>query len=129
MLPMLKKLRKNVNCYIAAQPVPYATSKEYPAFQFLKYDRKSAHPLYMELDRFACTRYEMAHFAKEAEELGVNYIGICCGAGPHHVRSMAEALGRVVPASKYSPDMSQHGLLGDGKVVKKHEKKFLKKWK
>jgi betaine-homocysteine S-methyltransferase len=129
MMPLLKKLRKNVKTYTAVQPVPYATTIEYPAFQFLKYDRKNAHPLYMELDRFLCTRYEMAEFAKSVEDLGINYIGICCGAGPHHVRSMAEALGRSVPASRYSPDMSQHGLLGDKKVVKKHERKFLKKWK
>ncbi len=128
-LPLLEKLRKHVKTYLAAQPVPYSTSSEYPAFQFLKYDRKNAHPLYMELDRFLCTRYEMAEFAKHARNIGINYIGICCGAGPHHVRSMAEALGRTVPASQYSPDMSQHGLLGDDTVVKKHEKKFLKKWK
>jgi hypothetical protein len=42
---------------------------------------------------------------------------------------MAESLGRTVPASRYSADMSLHGLLGSDKVVKKHERKFLKKWK
>ena len=44
--------------------------------------------------------------------LGVDYVGICCGAGPHHVRAMAEALGRTVPASKYSPSMDLHPILG-----------------
>lgn len=127
MVPLLKKLRKNVSTYIAAQPVPYHTTSTLPAFQFLKYKGKNAYPT--ELDRFLFTRSEMASFAKQAEAIGVNFIGICCGAAPHHVRSMAEALGRTVPASKYSPDMSQHGLLGDDKVVKKHEKQFLKKWK
>jgi betaine-homocysteine S-methyltransferase len=53
----------------------------------------------------------MAKFAVQASELGVDYIGICCGAGPHHVRAMAEALGRVVPASKYSPSMELHPML------------------
>jgi betaine-homocysteine S-methyltransferase len=127
MLPLLKKLRKAVACPIAAQPVPYHTTKQFPAFQFLKYQKSNAFPLY--LDRFVCTRAEMAKFAKDAKSVGVNYIGICCGAGPHHVRSMAEALNKVVPASKYSPDMTQHGLLGSDNVVKKYEKKFLKKWK
>ena len=37
-------------------------------------------------------------------------MGICCGAGPHHVRAMAEALGREVPASKYSPSMNLHPM-------------------
>jgi betaine-homocysteine S-methyltransferase len=37
-------------------------------------------------------------------------VGICCGSGPHHVRAMAEALGREVPASKYSPSMDLHPM-------------------
>jgi betaine-homocysteine S-methyltransferase len=127
MLPLLATLRNKVKCFIAAQPVPYHTTQKFPAFQFLKYNKGNAFPLY--LDRFTCTRFEMAKFAKQAQAIGVNYIGICCGAGPHHVRAMAEALGRTVPASRYSPDMSQHGMLGTDKVVKKHEKVFLKKWK
>jgi betaine-homocysteine S-methyltransferase len=124
MLPLLEKLRKAVRVPIAAQPVPYHTTHARPAFQFLKYNNQGAFPL--ELDRFLCTRAEMADFAVHAKELGVNFIGICCGAAPHHVRAMAEALGRTVPASKYSPDMSQHGLLGDEDVVKTHETKFRK---
>jgi hypothetical protein len=42
---------------------------------------------------------------------------------------MAEAIGRVTIASKYSPDMTQHGLLGSEEVVKDSEKQFLAKWK
>jgi len=52
--------------------------------------------------------------------MGVNYIGICCGAGPHHVRAMAEALGRKVPASKYSPDINLHPVFGDQDAKKQH---------
>ncbi len=126
-LPLLKKLRKHVNCPIAALPVPYNTTIELPAFQFLQHDNAPAFPLL--LDGFVCTRDDMAEFALKAQKIGVSYIGICCGAGPHHVRSMAEALGRTVPASKYSPDLSQHGMLGNNKVVKKHEKQFLTQWK
>ena len=58
-------------------------------------------------------RFEMADFAVAARDLGVNFIGICCGGAPHHVRSMAEALGRTVPASRYSPEMEQHPILGE----------------
>lgn len=127
MLPLLRRLRKAIACPIAAQPVPYHTTPKLPAFQFLKYQEENAFPL--SLDRFLCTRREMAQFAIDAKNVGVNYIGICCGGAPHHVRAMAEALGRTVPASKYSPDMSKHGLLGSDKVVKQHEKQFLKSWK
>ena len=46
------------------------------------------------LDPFVCNRYELAEFAREAHALGVSYLGVCCGAGPHHIRSIAEALGK-----------------------------------
>jgi betaine-homocysteine S-methyltransferase len=40
--------------------------------------------------------------------MDVRYLGVCCGAGPHHIRALAEALGRRPPASRFSPDMSKH---------------------
>jgi betaine-homocysteine S-methyltransferase len=52
--------------------------------------------------------------------MGINYIGICCGAGPHHVRAMAEALGRKPVAGKYSPDMSLHPIFGDKDTRQQH---------
>jgi betaine-homocysteine S-methyltransferase len=121
-LPLLKKLRKAVKCYTAALPVPYNTTKD-KSLWFLEHKGEHAFPT--ALDPLLCTRDEMAEFAKKAQEIGIEYIGICCGAGPHHVRSMAEALGRKVPASKYSPDITQHGLFGNEKVVKKRDKQFL----
>ena len=38
------------------------------------------------------TRWDMHRFAREAYELGVRYIGGCCGVEPHHVREAAELL-------------------------------------
>lgn len=127
MLPLLEKTRKAVKCYVASQPVPYHTSAALPAFQFLKFEQGNAYPLYLESHLY--NRFEIAKYAKYAEEVGINYIGICCGGAPYYVRSMAEALGRTVPASRYSADMSQHGLLGDETVVSENEKEFLKLWK
>ncbi|MGH7203867.1 MAG: homocysteine S-methyltransferase family protein, partial [Candidatus Levyibacteriota bacterium] len=124
LMPLLKKLRKAVKCYTAALPVPYHTNEKEFAMWHLKYKNKNAFPL--SLDAFLCTRDEMAKFATDAEKLGINYIGICCGAGPHHVRAMAEALGRTVLASKYSPDITQHGHYGAKKVVKEHENVIIK---
>jgi betaine-homocysteine S-methyltransferase len=109
----LHKIRGSVKGYVAAQPVPYRTTEKQPAFQFLgEPGREDAFPL--SLDPYLLTRFEMADFALRAREIGINYIGICCGGAPHHVRSMAEALGRKVPAGKYSPDMSKHPILGKG---------------
>jgi betaine-homocysteine S-methyltransferase len=68
----------------------------------------------------------MAAFALAARELGVDYVGICCGAGPHHVRAMAEALGREVPASKYSPSMDLHPMFRSHISAK--DAAFLNSW-
>jgi betaine-homocysteine S-methyltransferase len=66
----------------------------------------------------------MGEFAREANAIGVNYLGICCGAGPHHIRSMAEALGRQPPASQYSPDMSKHAYQGTDENIPDYYKKL-----
>ena len=64
------------------------------------------------LESFKCNRYELAKFARDAQELNVRYIGICCGNEPAHTRAVAEALGRRPEASRYSPDMSRHFAFG-----------------
>ena len=66
----------------------------------------------------------IAEFGREALELGVRYLGVCCGAGPHHVRSLAEALGRTPPASRYSPDMSKHAFLGTDPRVRQEYRDY-----
>jgi betaine-homocysteine S-methyltransferase len=69
------------------------------------------------LDPFTCTRQELGEFATAALALGVRYLGVCCGAGPHHIRAVAEAAGEVPPASRYSPDMSKHSFLGSDPAI------------
>jgi betaine-homocysteine S-methyltransferase len=121
MLPILGRIRAAVSCHVAAQPVPYRTTPEQPTFVALQHeDGSRAFPV--ALDPFVLTRFEMADFAIAARDLGVSYIGICCGGSPHHVRSMAEALGRTVPASRYSPAMELHPVLGEN--VKERDRRF-----
>jgi betaine-homocysteine S-methyltransferase len=126
MLSLILEIREAVDCYVAAQPVAYQTTEAQPTFQALrKTGQERAFPI--ALDPFQATRFEMAEFAVQAQGIGVNYIGTCCGAAPHHVRAMAEALGRTVPASRYSPDMSLHPVLGS--KVKERDAPFLADWK
>jgi betaine-homocysteine S-methyltransferase len=109
MLPLITGIREAVDCAVAIQPVPYRTNVAAPTMETLRSaEGERAFPI--ALDPFVCTRFEMASFARTARELGVDYVGICCGAGPHHVRAMAEALGREVPAGKYSPSMELHPM-------------------
>jgi betaine-homocysteine S-methyltransferase len=116
MLPLLAEIVQAVDVPVAALPVPYRTTDESPAFVSLcdsgypPAANERAFPT--ALDPFVCNRYEIADFTLAARELGVRYFGLCCGAGPHHIRSMAEALGRTPPASRYSPNMEKHGMFG-----------------
>jgi betaine-homocysteine S-methyltransferase len=126
MMPILKDIRQAVSCSVAAQPVPYRTTPEQFAFQALK-EPGGDRSFPIALEPFLCTRFEMADFAAQAYQAGVNYIGICCGGAPHHVRAMAEALGRTPPASRYSPALDLHPMIG--KNVKEKDQQFLDYWK
>jgi betaine-homocysteine S-methyltransferase len=124
MLPLLREIIPAVDVPVAALPVPYRTRPEEPSFQSLRdpaYDGlPSGMPFPTALDPFTCNRYEIADFTREARDLGVSYFGVCCGAAPHHIRSMAEALGRTPPASRYSEDMSKHAFLGTDPTLRRH---------
>jgi len=121
MLPLLKPIREAISCSLAALPVPYRTNAAEPTFQSLTDHDCSvipgARPFPVALDPFTCNRFEIADFATAARAIGVDYLGVCCGAGPHHIRSMAEALGRTPPASVHSPDMSKHAFFGTDSQV------------
>ena len=110
MLPLLERIRAVVDIPVAAQPVPYHTT---PSTPFESLESEDGHRMFpIELESYQCTRFEMADFARRAYDIGVSYIGICCGGGPHHVRAMAEALGRETPASRYSPAIELHHVIG-----------------
>jgi betaine-homocysteine S-methyltransferase len=122
MLPQLKEIRARVKGHVAGLPVPYRTHDEQPSFQSLRdpayADTPGGRPFPTALDPFTCNRYEIADFAKDAYDAGIRYLGVCCGAGPHHIRSMAEALGRTPAASRYTADMSKHAFLGTDPTLK-----------
>ena len=120
MLPLLGRVRDAVSCEVAALPVPYRTTEEQPTFQALRdpeRDGQQAFPT--ALDPFTCTRGELGEFAAAALAIGVRYLGVCCGAAPHHIRAVAEAAGKTPPASRYSPDMSKHSFLGTSPMIAK----------
>ena len=81
-------MRKAVTGFVACQPVGYRTPADKPDFTSLE-----AFPF--ELDPLQLSRREMARWAQQARDLGVDYIGSCCGSVAIHVREMARALGKV----------------------------------
>jgi len=44
------------------------------------------------LEPRVCHRFEIQKFARQAWEMGIRYIGGCCGFEPYHVRAMVEEL-------------------------------------
>jgi len=98
MLPTIEQMRESVKCYVAAQPVAYRCTAEVPFFT-----GQSGFP--DKLDPYQLTRYQLGDFAEQALELGVNYIGGCCGCVGVHTRQMARAIGRL-PAEEREWDQN-----------------------
>ena len=115
-MKFLPKIKEKVSCHVAALPVPYRTTEEQPGF-LNQTDHgcdciPGGNAFPVALDNLYCNRFEMAEFAKQCADMKVNFIGICCGAEPHHVREMSVALGRKPISYKYYPDISRHWLHG-----------------
>ena len=130
MMPYIKEIRKAVKCHVAALPINYRTTNENPTFLNLPDNNgcqcptPHKRPFPTALDPMQCNRYEIGNFAKEAFNMGVNYLGVCCGANPMLIREVAEAVGLKVPASKYRENMANHYMFGTNKRIPKHIKDY-----
>jgi len=130
MMPYLKEVRKALKCHVAALPINFRTTEEHPTFFNLPDNNECAchsphgRTFPTALDPLQCNRYEIGKFAKEAFGLGVNYLGVCCGANPMLIREVAESVGLKVPASKYREDMSTHFIYGTNKRIAKHMRDY-----
>ncbi len=126
MMPYLKEIRKELKCHVAGLPINYRTTEKNPTFLNLPDNNgctcPSPHktPFPTALDPMQCNRYEIRNFAKEAFKIGINYLGVCCGANPMLIREVAEAVGLTVPASKYRENMANHYMFGTNKRIPKH---------
>lgn len=91
MMPLIEEMRGATTGYLAAQPVAFRCSDEVPWF--------TGNPAFPDrLDPIQLTRYEMADFARRARDLGVDFIGGCCGTIASHLRQMAWTLGKLPEA-------------------------------
>ena len=110
----------------AALPLPFRTTDDHPTFFNLPDEHGCTCPaphgrtFPTALDPLYCNRYEIREFGKEAAALGINYLGVCCGATPMHIREVAEAAGLTVPASKYREKMENHFMYGTNERIAKY---------
>ena len=104
MLDMVEEIIKVVPPEkVAALPIAYRTTKEEPTWvQFTDKNYPDNNPVWPNgVDAFYVSELEITKFTKRCLELGLKYIGICCGNTGNYTRAMAEAMGRRPPASKY----------------------------
>ena len=48
---------------------------------------------FLALEPRKLTRWDVHKYARQAYDLGVRYIGGCCGFEPYHIRAIAEEVG------------------------------------
>ena len=82
MLPTTLEMRNAVDIPVACQPKGFRQAKdtEEVGYNVARY-------------QMATSPEQMGEFAIKAKAEGINYVGACCGAGPSHIKAMAEALG------------------------------------
>jgi len=115
---MKEGLVKNglTNVFLMTQPLAYWTPDcnkqgfiDLPEFPFA-------------LEPRICSRWDIQKYAREAYEIGVRYIGGCCGFEPYHIRAIAEELaperGRLPVGSE------KHDPWGEG--LKMHTKPWVR---
>jgi betaine-homocysteine S-methyltransferase len=125
MLPWLRKIREAVSCHVGALPVPYRTTDAEPTFFNLSDNRATVPSPHgrtfpTALDPLYANRYEIGDFAHAAFELGISYLGVCCGASPMLIRQVAEAVGLTTEASRFSERMENHFMYGDNERLPDH---------
>ncbi|ETX09266.1 homocysteine S-methyltransferase family protein [Candidatus Entotheonella palauensis] len=98
MYPHIQEMRAAFDGYLAAQPVAFRCTDDTPWFTGLPSFPDRLEPTQL-------TRYEMGEFATRAKEMGVNYIGGCCGCKSTHIREMAKALGKYSEQSRWQAQL------------------------
>jgi betaine-homocysteine S-methyltransferase len=88
MLPVLKKIRDAIpsTVHVAAQPAAFRTTDQFPCFTKL--------PEFPDaLESIQLPRSEFVEFGKAAKELGIRYVGACCGANAAYIKAIKRGLG------------------------------------
>lgn len=130
MMSYLKEIRLAVSCPVGALPVPYRTTDDHPTFFNLPDEHGCTCPaphgrtFPTALDPLYMNRYEIRKFAEDALAMDVKYLGVCCGASPIMIREVAEAMGKITPASRYSENMKNHFMYGENERLPDHIKAY-----
>ena len=88
---------------VCALPLGYRTTEEYPTWITLRDEGCPANnpPYPHGIVAFGCAPVEITNFTKHCLDLGLRFLGICCGNCGMLTRAMAEAMGKNPPAMAY----------------------------
>ena len=90
----IAEMREAFDGYLAAQPVAFRCTDKTPWFTGLPWFPDRLEPTQL-------TRFDMGEFVTQAKEMGVNYIGGCCGCKATHIREMAKVLGKYTEERRW----------------------------
>ena len=113
---------------VCALPIAYRTTKEEPTFRNLT-DKccPENNPVYPHgLSSFFVSEVEIAKFTKTCVDLGLKYMGICCGNTGNYMRTMAEAVGRETVLSKYHESEKVSKIVNFKRKIYKRQQDQLK---
>ena len=117
-LKVLKEAAKEVSPEkLCALPVAYRTSTNEPTFfELTDSCCPENNPVYPRgLDAFMVSETEIRIFTKQCVDLGLQYLGICCGNTGNYTRAMAEEMGKTSPSSRYY-DAESKGIVPDKRI-------------
>ena len=88
---IIRDIRKAVSIPVISQPAGYQMEPGEVYCHSIHFPHT-----YPKFEPRHASRFDMAEYASEAQAVGVNIIGGCCGTLPYHIRAIAETLGRTV---------------------------------
>ncbi|KAL0205366.1 hypothetical protein P9112_000673 [Eukaryota sp. TZLM1-RC] len=94
MMEKVQQIPRPVGMYLACMPVGYNATN---------WETNPGFPL--ALESVQINRFQGAKYAIDAKQMGVIFIGGCCGFRPYHIKEMAAALNKPALNHKYKPQL------------------------
>ncbi|GFO24641.1 betaine--homocysteine s-methyltransferase 1-like [Plakobranchus ocellatus] len=107
-MPVMREARRVCKGPLAALPACFRTNERENCYYRLT-DPRNGKALFP--DNLGCvqsSRGDIRNFAEEALQLGIQYIGLCCGATPSLLREVAQVYGRKPELSRFAPNTSRN---------------------
>ncbi|KAF6034419.1 hypothetical protein EB796_007269 [Bugula neritina] len=116
-IPLIRDIRKQIKGPLACVCLGYKTTEEECTWYMLKHPRTGVKSFPMNLLAHCLGRSDLEWYAKELKDIGVNYVGMCCGNCPTYTRTIAMEFGRTPPAAKYVSDLEKNSMKGANRTT------------